>query len=94
MEHRFNCPYCGEEISMVLDLSVDRQTHIEGWIPYGQETDPGRCPEPELIALRTLMINQAREGFCQGEFPASLIYVLTVEPVARCAGDFYAASLS
>jgi transcription elongation factor Elf1 len=29
MEHGFNCPYCGEEISMVLDLSADRQTYIE-----------------------------------------------------------------
>jgi len=23
------CPYCGEEISMVLDMSVHRQTYIE-----------------------------------------------------------------
>lgn len=29
MEHEFACPYCGEEISMVLDLSVGRQTYIE-----------------------------------------------------------------
>jgi hypothetical protein len=29
VEHEFNCPYCGEEISMVLDLSVGRQTYIE-----------------------------------------------------------------
>jgi transcription elongation factor Elf1 len=29
MEHEFNCPYCGEEISMLLDLSVGRQTYIE-----------------------------------------------------------------
>ena len=29
MEHYFSCPYCGEEISMVLDLSVRRQTYIE-----------------------------------------------------------------
>jgi transcription elongation factor Elf1 len=29
MEHSFNCPYCGEEISMVLDDSVARQTYIE-----------------------------------------------------------------
>jgi antitoxin (DNA-binding transcriptional repressor) of toxin-antitoxin stability system len=26
---------------------------------YGQKTRPGRCPERELIALRTWMINQA-----------------------------------
>ncbi|MGB9431003.1 MAG: CPXCG motif-containing cysteine-rich protein [Candidatus Acidiferrum sp.] len=29
MEHAFNCPYCGEGISMVLDLSVRRQTYVE-----------------------------------------------------------------
>jgi transcription elongation factor Elf1 len=29
VEHFFNCPYCGEEISMVLDLSVRRQTYVE-----------------------------------------------------------------
>jgi transcription elongation factor Elf1 len=29
VEHSFDCPYCGEEISMVLDLSVRRQTYVE-----------------------------------------------------------------
>jgi transcription elongation factor Elf1 len=29
MEHSFNCPYCGEEISMVLDLSVRSQNYVE-----------------------------------------------------------------
>jgi transcription elongation factor Elf1 len=29
MEHYFSCPCCGEEISMVLDLSVPRQTYVE-----------------------------------------------------------------
>jgi transcription elongation factor Elf1 len=29
MEHAFTCPYCGEEISMVLDLSVRRQAYVE-----------------------------------------------------------------
>jgi transcription elongation factor Elf1 len=29
MEHFFYCPYCGEEISMVLDLSVRQQTYVE-----------------------------------------------------------------
>ena len=29
MEHFLMCPYCGEQISMVLDLSVARQTYIE-----------------------------------------------------------------
>ncbi len=29
MEHFFTCPYCGEDISMVLDTSVRQQTYIE-----------------------------------------------------------------
>jgi hypothetical protein len=29
VEYEFTCPYCGEEISMVLDLSVGRQTYVE-----------------------------------------------------------------
>ena len=29
VEHRFMCPYCGEEISMILDLSVPNQVYIE-----------------------------------------------------------------
>jgi transcription elongation factor Elf1 len=29
IEHYFICPYCGEEISMVLDLSVHNQTYVE-----------------------------------------------------------------
>ena len=29
MEYFFVCPYCGEEISMVLDTSVRSQTYIE-----------------------------------------------------------------
>lgn len=28
-EHFFHCPYCGERISMVLDLSIPTQTYIE-----------------------------------------------------------------
>ena len=29
MEHFFQCPYCWEEISMILDISVSHQTYIE-----------------------------------------------------------------
>ncbi|MFD0798750.1 CPXCG motif-containing cysteine-rich protein [Maribacter chungangensis] len=28
-EHFFQCPYCWEEISMLLDSSVSQQTYIE-----------------------------------------------------------------
>ena len=34
------------------------------------------------------MINQAREIFCQGKFPSSLIYVLIVEPVGCVPSTF------
>jgi transcription elongation factor Elf1 len=29
VEHYFQCPYCGQEISMVLDLSTGSQKYIE-----------------------------------------------------------------
>jgi hypothetical protein len=29
VEYFFVCPYCGEQISIVVDLSVRRQTYIE-----------------------------------------------------------------
>jgi hypothetical protein len=29
IEHEFACPFCGEPISMLLDLSVDRQDYVE-----------------------------------------------------------------
>jgi hypothetical protein len=53
----FACAVCG----------VPAQT------PYSQKIRPRRCPDPEIIAPRMLMINQAQEVF--GRFPASLIYV-------------------
>jgi transcription elongation factor Elf1 len=29
VEHQFQCPYCWEEISMLLDTSINSQTYIE-----------------------------------------------------------------
>jgi transcription elongation factor Elf1 len=29
IEHFFTCPYCGEEISVILDLSAGAQSYIE-----------------------------------------------------------------
>ncbi|WP_299889545.1 CPXCG motif-containing cysteine-rich protein [uncultured Lacinutrix sp.] len=29
LEHFFQCPYCWETISMLLDTSVDKQTYVE-----------------------------------------------------------------
>lgn len=29
LEHQFQCPYCWESITMLLDTSVTKQTYIE-----------------------------------------------------------------
>ena len=29
VEHRFRCPYCWEEITMVFDLTAEEQTYVE-----------------------------------------------------------------
>jgi hypothetical protein len=29
IEHRFACPYCWEEITMLFDLSVPEQSYVE-----------------------------------------------------------------
>ena len=41
-EHYFQCPYCWEEISMLLDTSVSRQTYVE---------DCEVCCRPLLIGV-------------------------------------------
>ena len=43
-EHSFSCPYCGEGISMVLDLSVSEQRYVE---------DCEVCCRPIEISYRT-----------------------------------------
>jgi transcription elongation factor Elf1 len=55
MEHIFTCPHCGEEISMVLDLSVGRQTYVED------------CE----VCCRPIAITYAVEGDALAEFSAS-----------------------
>jgi transcription elongation factor Elf1 len=52
MEHSFACPHCGEEISMVLDLSVRKQTYVEDCevccmgIPDDADQCSGACRSP------------------------------------------------
>jgi len=29
LEHFFHCPHCLQEISMLLDISIDKQTYVE-----------------------------------------------------------------
>jgi hypothetical protein len=67
-------------VSNSLPSGVPRRSPFLDLLRYGQKNRPGRYPEPEIIALRTLMTNQALEVFCQGRFPASLIYEPLVSP--------------
>ena len=53
---------------------------VRNLIAYSQKIRPGCCPDPEIIALRMLMINQAGGVW---EIPASLIYVADREPHRR-----------
>ena len=51
-EHFFQCPYCWEEISMLLDTSIANQTYIE---------DCEVCCNPIEITLE--FQNQELKGF-------------------------------
>ena len=42
-EHFFQCPYCWEEISMLIDVSISNQTYIE---------DCETCCNPIEISVR------------------------------------------
>ncbi len=57
IEHFFTCPYCWEEISFVLDLSVARQNYIED------------CE----VCCRPIRIFYAAEDFELTEFEAESI---------------------
>lgn len=51
-EYFFECPYCGELISMLLDLSLKQQSYIE---------DCEVCCQPILISYR--VISQSISSF-------------------------------
>lgn len=51
-EHFFQCPYCWEEISFLLDSSVSRQTYVE---------DCEVCCNP--IEVTAIFENQELVGF-------------------------------
>ena len=72
---------------MVCAVSLRRE-------PYGEKTRSGHFPEEQIIDLRTLTINQAREVFCKRRIPASLNIRADCEPIASCRVDLYAASRS
>lgn len=54
IEHFFTCPYCWQEISMVLDLSVAEQNYIED------------CE----VCCRPIQINYAAENYELTDFSA------------------------
>src|SRR6516164_7288166 len=56
--------------------------------PCGEKTRAGHGPEQQLFAQRPSMINQAREVFCPGRFPASLLYALIVSPSPAVPSTF------
>jgi hypothetical protein len=45
LEHGFGCPYCGEPITMLLDLSVPDQDYVE---------DCEVCCSPIAVRVRAL----------------------------------------
>ena len=47
----------------------------------GKKLVPVAALSRQLIAQRPSMINEAREVFCHGRFPASFLYVLIVDPI-------------
>ena len=69
-----------ERIVARTHFRVERHPTAQHPVPNGQDTRPGHCPRQQLIGQPPSMIDQAREVFCQGRFPASLIYALIVSP--------------
>lgn len=58
-EHFFQCPYCWEDVSMLLDPSVNQQTYVEDCEVCCNpiEVTP-RFQEAELIAFDAQSIEQ------------------------------------
>ena len=58
-EHFFQCPYCGEEISMLLDASVPRQTYIEDCEVCCNPIEvTAQFSEGELVGFETKSLEQ------------------------------------
>ncbi len=58
-EHFFQCPYCWEEISMLLDTSIYKQTYIEDCevCCHPIEVTP-RFEDGELVSFEAVDIEQ------------------------------------
>ena len=58
-EHFFQCPYCWEEISMILDSSVRHQTYIEDCEVCCHPIQITKtCEDNELIAFEAKNIEE------------------------------------
>ncbi len=58
-EHFFQCPYCWEEISMLLDTSVTQQTYIEDCEVCCRPIEvTSRFSGDELVAFDAIDIEQ------------------------------------
>ncbi|WP_194777330.1 CPXCG motif-containing cysteine-rich protein [Pararhodonellum marinum] len=59
IEHLFTCPYCFEEISMLLDPSVSRQSYIEDCeVCCNPMEIQFEVEEGEVVAFAALSIEQ------------------------------------
>ena len=56
MEHFFACPYCWEQISMVLDTSTPRQTYVEDCEVCCHPIEVSYAIEDEALASFTARI--------------------------------------
>lgn len=59
LEHFFQCPYCWEQISMLLDVSVPNQTYVEDCEVCCNPIEIStRCQEQALTDFRAASIEQ------------------------------------
>ncbi|WP_299243119.1 CPXCG motif-containing cysteine-rich protein [uncultured Aquimarina sp.] len=58
-EHFFQCPYCWEEISMLLDVSVSNQEYVEDCeVCCNPIMVQPRFEDQELVSFEALSIEQ------------------------------------
>ncbi len=59
VEHFFQCPYCWEQISMLLDVSVSNQTYVEDCEVCCNPIEIStHCNDQALIDFRAASIEQ------------------------------------
>lgn len=59
LEHFFTCPYCWEEISMLIDVSVPYQKYVEDCEVCCNPLEiTARCEEGELVEFEVLSLEQ------------------------------------